>query len=65
MTPEKAAKRHPVCEKVPEHGQLAYFSPFDAKGCIECDEWREEKCGDPDCRFCPARPDRPSLLVGP
>ena len=68
-TPEeraaKLAKRHPVCDKDPAHGKLAYFAQVDAKGCVECDEWRENKCGDIDCGFCANRPERPSDLIGP
>jgi len=62
MTPEKAAKRHPVCP-VEGHGPLAFFWQADAYACMQCDEWLEEKCTEPDCEFCKKRPQHPSVAV--
>jgi hypothetical protein len=33
---------------------------FDAYVCTDCDEWLERDCGDDECAFCSARPERPS-----
>jgi hypothetical protein len=61
VTPEKAAKRHPVCP-VEGHGPLSYFESADAYACMQCDEWREEECGEQVCSFCQKRPEHPSEL---
>jgi hypothetical protein len=36
-----------------------YFDKYDAYFCPKCNLWLENKCGDPDCYYCPKRPDRP------
>ena len=33
---------------------------YDTYFCSTCDVWLEDKCGDPECEFCTARPDKPS-----
>ena len=38
---------------------LAYNSTFDCYFCRKCNEWKEPKCSDPECWFCPYRPDKP------
>jgi hypothetical protein len=64
VTPEKAAKRHPVCP-VEGHGPLTRMESVDAYACLECDQWREGKCDDDACQFCVGRPERPSAAVAP
>lgn len=32
---------------------------YDAYFCAYCNKWLEEKCTDPNCRYCPQRPDKP------
>ncbi|MEC1177517.1 hypothetical protein P9B03_03390 [Metasolibacillus meyeri] len=32
---------------------------YDAYFCATCNKWLEEKCSDPDCYYCPQRPDKP------
>jgi hypothetical protein len=32
---------------------------YDAYYCASCNEWLESKCDDPECEYCPNRPDRP------
>jgi hypothetical protein len=56
---EKAVKRHPHCG-VPGHGPAHRFAAIDCYACMQCDEWLEEKCTDPDCEFCKRRPERPT-----
>ena len=34
----------------------AWASAHDACYCINCKEWLEPKCSDPECRFCSGRP---------
>lgn len=48
----------PFCDKCENKETL--FEKYDAWACLHCDEWKEKKCKDPDCYFCPNRPDRPS-----
>lgn len=52
MTPEKFEKRHPVCEKVAEHGPASYFEQADAYACMKCDQWIDERCTSPACEYC-------------
>ena len=40
-------------------GQIVYHMRWDAACCPSCNEWKEEKCSDPDCMFCPNRPESP------
>ena len=37
-----------------------YSGRFDAAFCPVEDEWQESPCGDRSCRYCSARPARPS-----
>ena len=46
-----------ICEKC--GAVLKYNGEWDAYYCVDCNEWAEEKCGDPNCCFCPDRPDKP------
>ncbi len=41
---------------------IVYHMRYDAACCPTCNEWREEKCSDPECMFCPGRPDLPLTL---
>jgi hypothetical protein len=36
-----------------------YSDQYDAYYCLSCNEWLESKCDDPDCEYCPTRPDKP------
>ncbi|CCQ94827.1 hypothetical protein CULT_2070011 [[Clostridium] ultunense Esp] len=46
--------------KCPECGaEKGYSVRFDAYFCPQCNEWLEEKCGDPYCDYCANRPNRP------
>jgi hypothetical protein len=38
---------------------LVYFERYDAQFCPECNEWRQSRCGDRNCYYCPGRPERP------
>ncbi len=50
-----------LCKKCQKNKIYSY--EFDAYFCIHCDEWLEKPCQDPDCRHCPKRPAKPSLLL--
>mgnify|MGYP006865367312 CR=1 FL=1 len=41
--------------------ELSYIEQFDAECCMECDEWRESACSDPNCGYCSGRPEKPSM----
>ena len=36
-----------------------YNETFDAYFCAYCNIWLEKKCGDPNCDYCPKRPEKP------
>lgn len=36
-----------------------YNENFDAYYCDNCNIWLEAKCTDPECRYCPKRPENP------
>lgn len=36
-----------------------YYERYDSSICPECNEWKHDKCGDPDCQFCSDRPEKP------
>jgi hypothetical protein len=38
---------------------LIYYEDFDAYFCPQCNNWTESKCSDPDCTYCPNRPEKP------
>lgn len=38
---------------------IIHHEKYDAYFCAYCNEWLEEKCGDPHCEYCKSRPDRP------
>ena len=46
-----------VCEVC--GAELYDFPMYDALGCLACDRWAEDVCGDPDCPMCAKRPARP------
>jgi len=37
----------------------AYSEQYDAYYCETCNKWTEDKCDDPECEFCLARPATP------
>lgn len=41
-------------------GHLIYVFQYDAICCSVCNEWKEKKCGDPNCSYCSQRPDTPA-----
>jgi hypothetical protein len=47
-----------VCERCV--GDLLYCNRHDAYFCLVCDLWVERSCSDPECPYCPGRPDKPS-----
>lgn len=50
------------CEKCGERLILLYR--YDAVCCPACNQWLDEKCGDPQCTFCSGRPDMPEETFG-
>jgi hypothetical protein len=36
-----------------------YSEKYDAYFCSKCNSWLEKKCSDPNCYYCPNRPERP------
>ena len=41
-------------------GAMLYDIPgYDAKGCLACDTWADDVCGDPECPVCSRRPATP------
>ena len=36
-----------------------YSEEYDAYFCGTCNKWLEDKCNDPECEYCPARPATP------
>lgn len=41
---------------------ISLNTKYDSYYCSLCNEWLDPKCEDPDCSYCPKRPDRPMLL---
>jgi hypothetical protein len=39
---------------------ISYSEKYDAYFCPTCDEWLESKCSDPECIYCPQRPEKPN-----
>lgn len=39
--------------------QNLYYRRWDAQFCPACNTWKEKKCDDPECWFCPGRPEHP------
>lgn len=37
-----------------------YSEEFDAYYDDETNEWLEDKCDDPECEYCPNRPEKPN-----
>ena len=42
------------------NSEVQYSVRYDAHYCELCNAWLEEKCTEPDCEYCAARPDKPS-----
>lgn len=40
-------------------GPIVYHMRYDAACCPSCNEWKEQKCSDPECMFCANRADSP------
>jgi hypothetical protein len=38
---------------------LVYYEDFDAYFCPHCNYWTESQCSDPNCHYCPNRPEKP------
>ena len=38
---------------------VVYVDNFDAYACPYCSCWLEDKCDDPQCSYCPGRPENP------
>lgn len=38
---------------------LVYYDKFDTYFCPKCNSWTESKCSDPQCKYCPSRPEYP------
>ena len=36
-----------------------FSDQYDAYYCASCNEWMESKCDDPECEYCPNRPEKP------
>jgi len=36
-----------------------YSEEYDSYYCRECNVWLESRCNDPECEFCPSRPELP------
>lgn len=51
-----------VCKPCEEKGYrfIKYHEGYDAYYCGICDTWLEKACSDPECCYCPDRPERPS-----
>lgn len=48
----------------PTRGSMTkYNSRYDSEYDTIIDEWTQELCTTPDCYFCEARPERPSLCT--
>lgn len=41
-----------------------YCENYDVYYCKKCDKWLEDRCNDPDCRYCACREDKPSIWKG-
>jgi hypothetical protein len=42
---------------------VEYNQEYDAYYNSVNDEWIEDKCSDPDCFYCPSRPEKPSMVA--
>ncbi|SES44419.1 hypothetical protein [Psychrobacillus sp. OK032] len=38
---------------------FVYYDDFDTYFCPKCNSWIESKCSDPNCKYCPNRPEKP------
>lgn len=50
------------CEKC--NTLKTYSETLDTYYCKTCDEWKESKCGDPECSLCYSLDKKPSEVVG-
>lgn len=41
------------------NSNLVYSDDFDTYFCPKCNSWTESKCSDPNCKYCPNRPEKP------
>jgi len=46
-----------LCKKCT--GPIYYSELYDSYFCGRCNQWHEDACSDPTCRFCSARPPHP------
>ena len=48
------------CKKCSDKGIsfIQYNENYDSYYCGICGEWLEKVCDDPDCTFCPGRPEK-------
>jgi hypothetical protein len=44
---------------------LLFCDRHDAYFCPVCDRWQEGACTDPECTYCPGRPEKPSMCEHP
>ena len=47
------------CPLCGQKGVVRLFYEYDACGCMNCNNWLEAVCTDPDCPFCANRPETP------
>ncbi|MDO5156975.1 MAG: hypothetical protein Q4D51_13535 [Eubacteriales bacterium] len=45
----------PICEK----NNMIFIVQYDARACIDCNEWLEEVCDEEQCPYCSGRPATP------
>jgi hypothetical protein len=51
-----------VC-KLCQNNTVYYNDEYDAFYCINCNEWLEKNCGEPNCEFCKNRPEKPLEIL--
>ncbi len=60
----KLKKHEMIFPKIPKCPYCAekcdYNQYHDCHFCKGCDIWTEKTCDDPDCYYCPGRPEKPS-----
>lgn len=47
-------RNKPECD----HEDQERSEVYDSYYCVQCLEWLESKCGDPNCDFCKNRPEK-------
>lgn len=50
-------EQHNFCSQCKSN--LVYYDKFDTYFCPNCNSWTESKCSDPQCKYCPSRPEYP------